>query len=121
MPTVNDRLNKLGGIQAPPNDETPEAFRARLQRLRVRKVDAKPGRFKLGERVQWRTRADGPLHQGTVVEVVPRGLYPGREHTTLKLHGYYHETESYVVQCGGAAYWPRVGNLQRVGDDGDDA
>jgi hypothetical protein len=41
-------------------------------------------------------------------------MYPGREHTTLVLHGYYRETETYVVQCGERAYWPRVGNLERI-------
>jgi len=115
--SVSDRLNKLVGIEAPENCETFDAFRARLKRIRLRKVDPKPGRFKVGERVQWRTRSDGPLHLGTVVEVVPRGLYPDRRHTTLVLHGYYRETETYVVQCGERAYWPRVGNLQRVGDE----
>jgi len=121
MASINDRLNKLGGIEAPKKDETLDEFRARIKRLRVRKVDAKEGRFKVGQRVQWRTRAGGPLHLGTVIEVVPRGLYPGREHTTLAIHGYYRETETYVVQCGERVYWPRVGNLQRVGGEGDDA
>jgi hypothetical protein len=114
MVSINDRLNKLGGIVAPEKDETIEAFRARIKRMRVHKLDEKRGRFKVGERVQWRTRSGGPLHLGTVIEVVPRGLYPGREHTTLVLHGYYRETETYVVQCGERAYWPRVGNLERI-------
>jgi hypothetical protein len=114
MVSVNDRLNKLGGIEAPTKNETMDAFRARIKRLRVRKVNAKDGRFKVGQRVQWRSRSDGAMHQGAIVEVVPRGMYPGREHTTLVLHGYYRETETYVVQCGERAYWPRVGNLERI-------
>lgn len=114
MTTSSDRLNKLGGINAPERTVTMEEFKARIARARVTKRDEGIGRFKLGERVKWKGNAGKRVHQGTIIEVVKRGMYPGRQHKTLTLHGYYRETESYVVESCGRQYWPRVGNLRRV-------
>lgn len=64
------------------------------------------GRFRKGEQVSWLS------HTGTIVEVVPYGMYPGKR-DRLRVKGYYREYESYVVRDSkGKSYWPRVGNLK---------
>ncbi len=91
--------------------------------MKERPCDRGKGRFKLGQRVQWRASRFKPLHVGTIVEVVSYGFYPEvtkppatypavtwRE--LLKV-GYYREFESYVVEDeSGKRWWPRVGNLR---------
>lgn len=90
-----------------------EELKARISRMRVSSRDERSGLFKLGDRVQWRGNAGRMVHHGTVIEVVKRGMYPSTRHKTLVLHGYYRETESYVVKSGDREYWPRVGNLKK--------
>lgn len=76
--------------------------------------DRREGLFQVGDRVRWRGKSGAALRRGTVVEVVKRGMYPSTRHKDLVLHGYYRETESYVIQSGERQFWPRVGNLRRV-------
>jgi hypothetical protein len=113
--TVSERLDELAVSTNVHREQTVAEFCAKLRRLRVAKLDPKLGRFNVGDHVRWRARVDRPVREGIVVEVVARGRYPGRQHTTLVPHGYYRETESYVVESEGRAFWPRVGNLERVG------
>lgn len=91
------------------------------------------GRFGLGDYVTWQAGRHKPWHTGTIVQVVPRGLYPDccpNEKEILKerrlkkedvvwknlFHcGYYRDHESYVVEDGkGKRWWPRVGNLMLI-------